>query len=94
MKSTKAAQIIMKPLWPGAATPTAGVVSPAGMVALPSLSFGPVFSAAVGSLLARAASSPARRCSIVGVGGGGGVLAASAAGAALAAGAPSAADVQ
>ena len=51
MKSTSAAQIIMKPLWPGPAMPTEGVVSPAGMVGLPSLSLGPTFSGALGSVL-------------------------------------------
>ena len=54
----------------GPGTPTEGVVRPAGIVALPSLSFGPVFNAIVGSPLVRYASRPATRCSSEGAGGG------------------------
>ena len=50
MNSTKAAQIIMKALWPGPATPTEAVVRPSGIVALPSLSLA-TLSGAVGSVL-------------------------------------------
>src|SRR5438045_1846013 len=71
MKSTSAALVIIHALWPGPATPTDGVVSPAGIVGLPSLSFGPTLSEAVGSPLVRYASRPAMRCSNVGGGGGG-----------------------
>src|SRR3954471_23884041 len=70
MKSTSAAEVIIHALWPGPATPTAGVVNPAGMVALPSLSLGPVFNAADGSPLPMYASRPAMRCSREGAGGG------------------------
>src|SRR3954467_1643808 len=71
MNSTSAALVIIHALWPGAATPTDGVVRPSGMVGLPSLSLGPTFSDALGSPLLRYASSPATRCSSVGAGGGG-----------------------
>src|ERR1700704_1825763 len=74
MNNTKAELVIIQALWPGPELLAATVVKPSAI--LPSLSF----NGAVGSVLARYASTPASRCSIVGVGGVAAAAAAPAAG--------------